>query len=135
MSIFDDVKGMANSDVVKRMADSDTVKKMVASESGEHPGLVSHAVDMVKDPSTGGISGLMQKFHENGLGDAVKSWISPGGNHPITAEQITKVLGEDRVNEIASKFGMSAEEASAKLANVLPTVVSKLTSGGAAAAA
>jgi uncharacterized protein YidB (DUF937 family) len=126
MSIFDDVKGLVN---------SDEVKKMVAGESGEHPGLVSDAVDMVKSPSNGGVSGLMQKFHENGLGDVVKSWIGPGGNHPITAGQVEKVLGKDRINEIAAKFGMSADDASAKLAKVLPAIVSKLTPGGAAAAA
>lgn len=135
MSIFDDVRGMANSDAVKNLADSDTLKKMVASESGEHPGLVSHAVDMLKDPSTGGLSGMMQKFRASGLGEKIESWIGPGGNHPITAEQVTKVLGEDRINAIASKFGMSAEDASAKLAKVLPAIVSKLTPGGTAAAA
>lgn len=126
MSIFDQVKGLAN---------SDELKKMVASESGEHPGLVSHAVDMVKDPSTGGVGGLMQKFRANGLGEKVESWIGPGGKHPLTAEEVEKVFGKDHINQIASKFGMSAEDASAKLAKVLPTIMSKLGSGGAAAAA
>ena len=135
MSIFDEVKGLASNDAVKGFANSDAVKNMVASESGEHAGLVGHAVDMIKDPAIGGMSGLVQKFHENGLGEIVNSWIGPGGNHPITAEQIEKVLGRDRIAAIASKFGMSPEDASAKLANVLPSVVDKMTPGGDAAAA
>jgi len=126
MSIFDTAKGFL---------DSDTVKNMVASECNEHPGLVSHAVEMVNDPAVGGLNGLVQKFHANGLGELVNSWIGPGGNHPVTAEQIQQVLGQDRINAIASKFGMSSEDASAKLARVLPSIVDKLTPGGATAPA
>lgn len=135
MSIFDRAKDMASSDAVKNLADSDTVKKMVASESGEDPGFVGEVINMVKDPSNGGVSGLMKKFQENGLGDTVKSWIGPGGNHPITAEQIKNVLGEDRINSMASKFGMSADDVCAKVAKILPAILSKLMPGGAAAAA
>lgn len=135
MSIFDRAKDMASSDAVKNLADSDTVKKMVASESGEDPGFVGEVINMMKDPSTGGVSGLMKKFQENGLGDTVKSWAGSGGSHSISAEQIKKVFGEDRINAIASKFGMSADDACAKVANILPVIVSKLMPGGAAAAA
>lgn len=135
MSIFDAVKGLVSSDAVKNLANSDTVKNMVASESGEHPGLVGHALEMINDPATGGLSGLAEKFHSNGLGDIVNSWIGPGGNHPITAEQITNVLGADRINAIASKFGMSSDDASAKLATLLPSIVDKLTPGGSVAPA
>lgn len=123
MSLFDSLKGMA----------SNEVKKMVASECGEHPGLVSHAVDMVNSKDMGGIEGLMGKFRENGLGDKVESWIGPGGKHPISAVEVERVLGKDRINQIASKSGISADEASAKLAKVLPAIVSKMSGGGTAA--
>ena len=76
------------------------------------------------------MQGLVQQFHSKGLGDVVNSWVGPGGNHPITAEQITQVLGQDRINAISSKFGMSPETASAKLAEYLPTVIDKLTPHG-----
>lgn len=130
MSIFDSIENLAGGDALKNLADSNTVKNLVASECGEHAGLVSHTVDMVNDPAIGGMSGLVQKFHANGLGEIVNSWIGPGGNHPITAEQIEKVLGQDRIGAIASKFGMSADDASGKLASLLPTIVDKLTPGG-----
>lgn len=123
MSIFDSAK---------KLMGNDAVKNMVAKECGDHP-LVGHAVDMVNSPETGGMEGLVQKFRANGLGEAVASWIGPGGNHPITAEQIQRVLGQDRINAIASKFGMSPQDASAKLAEVLPTVVSKMSGGSSAA--
>lgn len=126
MSLFDLAKGMAG---------SDAVKNMLSSESQDHPGLVGHALDLVNDPNEGGLDGLVQKFKANGLGDIVNSWIGSGANHPITADQIQQVLGQDRIIAIASKFGMSSEDASAKLAQLLPSVVDKLTPGGTAAPA
>jgi len=135
MSIFERAKSMASSDTAKNLADSDTLKKMVAGESGEDPGLVGEVINMVKDPSNGGVSGLIKKFQENGLGDTVKSWAGSGGSHQISAEQVKKVLGEGRINAIASKFGMSADDACAKVANILPVILTKLMPGGAAAAA
>jgi uncharacterized protein YidB (DUF937 family) len=110
----------------------DSVKEMLGSNSGANAGLMSHAMDLVNNPETGGLQGLVQQFHEKGMGDVVNSWIGPGGNHPITADQIQQVLGQDRINAIASKFGMSSEDASAKMAQLLPTIVDKLTPAGSA---
>jgi uncharacterized protein YidB (DUF937 family) len=97
---------------------------------GQNSGLVSHATDLVNNPATGGLEGLVQQFHANGLGGVVNSWVGQGENQAISADQITRVLGADRINAIAAKFGMSPEDASAKLAQVLPVVVSKLTPHG-----
>lgn len=123
MSLFDAAKGMMG---------SDTVKNLVAKECGDHP-MIGHAVDLVSSQETGGVQGLVEKFRTQGLGHIVESWIGPGGNHPITADEIQRVLGQDRVNAIASRFGMSPEDASAKLAQVLPTVVSKMAGGASEA--
>jgi len=113
----------------------DTVKGMMGSQAGADTGLMSHAMDLVNNPETGGLQGLVQQFHAKGMGDVVNSWIGTGGNHPITASQIQQVLGQERINAIASKFGMSADDASAKMAQLLPTIVDKLTPGGTVAKA
>lgn len=112
MSIFDSIKGMTG-----------------GQESGD-AGLMSHVAGMVNDPQSGGLMGLVQAFHANGLGGVMESWIGQGENQQIATEHIEKVIGQDRINEIASKFGMSPEDASAKLAQILPTIVDKLTPGG-----
>lgn len=113
----------------------DTVKNMLGNEAGGDAGLMSHAMDLVNNPATGGLQGLVQQFHDKGMGEAVNSWIGPGGNHPITADQIQQVLGQDKIAAVASKFGMSPADASAKLAQMLPSVIDKLTPGGTAAKA
>ena len=112
MSIFDAIKGMAG-----------------GQESGD-AGLMNHVAGMVNDPQTGGLMGMVQAFRAHGLGGVVESWIGQGANQQIAVEEIEKVIGLERINAIASKFGMSPQDASAKLAQVLPTVVDKLTPGG-----
>lgn len=121
-------------DMEGTMSIFDSVKEAVASCTGsQDEGLLNHTLEMVNSQETGGVQGLVQQFHEKGLGDVVNSWVGPGGNHPVTADQIEQVLGRDRINAIASKFGMSPEDASAKMAAMLPTVVDKLTPHGSSA--
>jgi uncharacterized protein YidB (DUF937 family) len=91
--------------------------------------LAAHALQMLND-HPGGLQGLVDCFHQQGLGGVVSSWVGNGENQPITAEQITSVLGQERVAALASKIGMSPEDASAKLAEFLPGMIDKLTPNG-----
>ena len=107
----------------------DTIKEKITGHASEET-MVGHLTDFVNSPEVGGYQGLIQKFHENGLGDVARSWAS-GASQSVTADQITNILGQDRVNAIASKVGMDPGKLSGLLAEHLPTVVSKL-SGSAA---
>jgi uncharacterized protein YidB (DUF937 family) len=78
----------------------------------------------------GGLSGLLQCFHEKGLGGLAASWVGTGQNLPITADQIQHVLGSDQVKELAAKAGISPETAGAALSQLLPTLIDKLTPNG-----
>jgi uncharacterized protein YidB (DUF937 family) len=78
----------------------------------------------------GGLTGLIQTFHEKGLGAVVSSWISTGQNLPISAEQIQSVLGNEHVRAFAEKAGVSPEQASSVLAECLPGLIDKLTPNG-----
>ncbi|MEQ4958827.1 YidB family protein [Enterobacter hormaechei] len=77
----------------------------------------------------GGITGLMDKFRNEGLGALVESWISSEDNLPVSADQITTVLGFPAVQELASKLGVNPGSASSLLAEVLPGIVSSMTDG------
>lgn len=78
----------------------------------------------------GGLSGVLDKFKESGLTEEAASWVSKGENMPISAEQITQVLGSGAVADMAAKFGLSSEDISGKLAEYLPGVVDQLTPDG-----
>jgi uncharacterized protein YidB (DUF937 family) len=78
----------------------------------------------------GGLSGMLQNFHDKGLGGLMSSWIGTGQNLPISADQIQHVLGSDQVKELAAKAGISPDMASSALTQLLPTLVDKLTPNG-----
>ena len=92
--------------------------------------ILSRVVSMINDPNVGGLSGLVQTFESRGLGGIVSSWIGTGANQPISAQQITHALGEDRVQEIAQSTGTSATAVAGQLATLLPALIDKLTPNG-----
>lgn len=71
------------------------------------------------------VSGLS----ENGLGEIVGSWLGNGENKSISLEDITTLLGSDKISTFASQLGLSNESAAGALAEVIPQVVDKATSG------
>lgn len=71
------------------------------------------------------VSGLSQ----NGLGEIVGSWLGNGENKSISIEQVTTLLGSDKVASFASELGLSQESAAGALADALPQVVDKATAG------
>jgi uncharacterized protein YidB (DUF937 family) len=78
----------------------------------------------------GGLPALLQSFHDKGLGSIASSWVGTGQNLPITADQIQHVLGSDQVKQLAAKAGISPDAAGASLAQLLPTLIDKLTPNG-----
>ncbi len=99
------------------------------SEGGGSSGLMGTALDFInKQP--GGLNGLIQRFHDEGAGDIVSSWIGNGENKSIDPQTLTNVIGADRLTELANKFGMSNEQLSGLLSMVLPGVVDRATPNG-----
>lgn len=78
----------------------------------------------------GGLSALVQKFQQAGLGDVVASWIASGPNQPISGEQLGQVLGLDALGGVAQQAGMTGQELMAQLAQLLPVLVDALTPDG-----
>ncbi len=78
----------------------------------------------------GGIAGLAQVFQQKGLGSMMSSWIGTGPNPPITADQLSSVLGSGQLGALAQKFGIPPQAAAGALAAVLPTLIDKLTPQG-----
>jgi len=109
---------------------SSELSSALGGAPGSHPGLLGHVLDLVNNPSTGGLTGLVQAFHDQGVGAIVASWIGTGPNQPITADQISKVLGPERIQLIATKLGVAPETVSTQLATVLPGLINHLTPNG-----
>jgi uncharacterized protein YidB (DUF937 family) len=91
----------------------------------EMTNIVSHVIEQ-----HGGVSGMMAELQAKGLGDAAKSWVGMGANDPMTASQVHDVLGSDKVADLAAKFGLSPDDLAAKLSQILPQAMDKLTPNG-----
>lgn len=66
-------------------------------------------------------SGALQKI--------VTSWVGSGENEAISGDQVTELLGSDKVKEFASQLGLSEDSAKGALADALPQIIDKATKG------
>ena len=66
---------------------------------GNSSPLASSLLQMIQN-QPGGLQGLVQNFHDKGLGGVVSSWVSTGQNLPISGDQIHQVLGSDQVTAL-----------------------------------
>jgi uncharacterized protein YidB (DUF937 family) len=80
--------------------------------------------------TNGGIAGLSDKFQKGGAGEMFASWVGTDKNEPITSEQISKVLGNSQLQEIATKLGIDTKAATDFIATNLPVLIDKLTPDG-----
>jgi uncharacterized protein YidB (DUF937 family) len=78
----------------------------------------------------GGVQGVVNQLRSNGLGPSVNSWINEGPNAQVAPQDIHRAFGDQTMNALAAKSGMSTEELAQKLAQVLPHAVDALTPGG-----
>ena len=78
----------------------------------------------------GGLGGLMDKLQNGGLGNLINSWVGPGQNQPVSHNQLGPALGPDIIKTLAQRSGLSEEELTRQLSQVLPGLVDKLTPNG-----
>ena len=113
MSLFDSVMGAVSGHVQQQGGMASVLGGLLAN-NGE----------------AGGLDGLLEKFKQAGMADQVNSWIGNGQNLPISAEQISQILGSDVVRNIAAKLGIDPDQAAQQLSALLPGLIDKLTPNG-----
>ena len=98
-----------------------------SSPQGQSP-LAQMALQLIQQ--NGGLPGIVAKFQQAGMGQHADSWVGTGANLPITADQLSNVLGSGAIGQLAQQFGMSAGGANSGLAQMLPQIIDKLTPTG-----
>lgn len=104
-------------------------KAVTGMLGGSSSPIASGLLQMINN-QPGGLPALLQSFHDKGLGGLASSWVGTGQNLPITAEQVQHVLGSDQVQQLAAKAGISSDVAGASIAQILPSLIDKLTPNG-----
>ena len=119
----------------------DSVVGMLGAAHGGQQGagagnaaLINAVVGMLASGSQqGGLGGLVQGFEKAGLGNVISSWISSGQNLPISADQLSNVLGgSGALSHLAEQTGLSHGDLAGQLSQLLPEVIDKLTPQGQA---
>ena len=92
----------------------------------------AEALALVKDyfDKHGGVDGVVAELEKTGYGQQVKSWIGTGSNLPISADEIKKALGSEKLKDIAASTGIPVDKAAEYLAQHLPTAIDKVTPDG-----
>jgi uncharacterized protein YidB (DUF937 family) len=108
----------------------DNLKNLATGNTAGSNPEVAAVLEMIQN-HPGGVTGLVETFHSNGLGGVVNSWIGNGQNQAVSPAQIQQVLGSAPVQALAQKLGVSPEQASSTLSQLLPTVMDKLSPNGA----
>jgi len=98
--------------------------------SGRSPDIVGVVMGLLSSSGSGGLSGLVQQFAGNGLGEIVNSWVGTGQNMPISPQQIAQGLGGGTLQSLAEKAGLSTDQMSSHLSELLPGIVDRLTPNG-----
>jgi uncharacterized protein YidB (DUF937 family) len=88
------------------------------------------AAAMVLIQQQGGLSALIDKFRQSGLGQHADSWVAGGPNLPVTGDQVHQALGSGALNDIAARLGIPVQQAGASMAQVLPELINQLTPHG-----
>jgi len=78
----------------------------------------------------GGLGDLIEQFQRAGLGAEADSWISRGQNQPLPPDGLERVFGRDALAQLARQVGVSEEDASRGLSQLLPEVIDHVTPDG-----
>ena len=126
------------------------------ADPAQHAALYSEVAKIVAQE--GGVPGIAQKFEQNGMGGlfsgllanppaaAAPAVAAPDATadpnaatgapaapaSPLTGDHIVQLLGQDRIQEIAGKVGLTPDQVSTGISTMLPLIVSHLAPQGTA---
>ena len=72
----------------------------------------------------------MDRFKQNGHGDAADLWVGTGPNKQLPASDLEKAIGPDVLATLSQQTGLSHQELLARLSRELPNAVDKYTPQG-----
>ena len=80
-------------------------------------------------PSSG-LGGLLEQMQRAGFGAQARSWVGSGQNEQITPDAVGQIFGKEGLEEISRRAGVTPEQTSHGLSQLLPEVVDRMTPGG-----
>ena len=79
---------------------------------------------------SGGLGELVERFQQNGHGEAAQSWVKQGPNQELAPHQLEQAIGPDVLDTLTQQTGLSREELLSRLSRDLPQAIDKYTPDG-----
>lgn len=78
----------------------------------------------------GGIGGVLERFQNKGYTQQAASWVSTGANEELQPQAVSDVVGTEELSRLSQQLGVSQEEVSSGMAQILPEMMNQLTPQG-----
>jgi uncharacterized protein YidB (DUF937 family) len=106
-----------------------------SNQQGGQGGVLGNLGGLLGGASVGsvlssGLGQLVERFKQNGQGQAADSWVKPGPNQQLGPDQLAQAIGPDVLNTLSQQTGLSREELLSRLTRELPGAVDKFTPDG-----
>jgi uncharacterized protein YidB (DUF937 family) len=99
-----------------------------ASAGGDHAAVASGLLEQLGGP--GGVSGLIQSFHQNGAGGLIQQFAN-GQTQATDPAAIQQALqGTGLIEGIAQRTGISPDTVRSSLATIVPVLINHVTANG-----
>ncbi len=132
MGLLDSMMGQVAGSLLGGGGQFGQLGSLVSGLSGGNPSqagnLLAAAAALVQQ--NGGLTEVLAKFQQAGLGAEAQSWVGTGPNASISGDQLTSVLGGGAIGQLASQLGVSTGQAGSTLAQLLPEIINQLTPQG-----
>jgi uncharacterized protein YidB (DUF937 family) len=99
-------------------------------QPGQASGLSAILAQVLGNTDLGSVGGLLQQLQKSGLGPQVTSWLGNGANLPVSVDQLRAALGDERVRQLATSFGIPVDQLLGQLSQHLPAAVDQMSPNG-----
>lgn len=79
---------------------------------------------------SGGLGQLVERFRENGHGEAADSWVNHGPNAEMKPDHLRSAIGSDVLDTLSRQTGLSHDDLLSRLSRELPSAVDRYTPDG-----
>jgi uncharacterized protein YidB (DUF937 family) len=73
---------------------------------------------------------ILDRFRNAGAGGKVDSWVKKGPNEPLAKNEVEAAIDEETLRSLSEQTGLTREELIARITQVLPEAVDKMTPDG-----